>query len=147
LQVYRYPGGKRDWQAFNLPTEGEQAGKPRAGTLARSDVPVCAPADSLAAIRSRLSGSDWRICVVVVHDRVVQGQVDLDRLKNEEGEAQQFMRANARTFRPYAEPKSLLDAMNERKFDTVLVTTSDGELLGAVRRRDVEPIVQSPNDR
>ncbi len=135
-----------DWRAFELPIEGEQADQPRAGTLARADVPTCAPTDSLDDVRQRLRGSDWNVCVAVVEDRVVQGMVDLTQNTAKSGDVQQFMQADTRTFRPFAEPQSILDAMKKSNLETVLVTTSAGQLLGALRRDDLARAVDSAND-
>jgi hypothetical protein len=39
--VYDYVDGKLDWLAAGLPTEGTNAERPRAGDVARGDVPTC----------------------------------------------------------------------------------------------------------
>ncbi len=136
-----------DWRAFELPIEGARANQPRAGTLACRDVPTCAPTDSLDDARKRVRGTDWNVCVAVVQDRNVQGMVDLKEYDTESGEVQQFMQADARTFRPFAEPETILDAMKKSDLDTVLVTTSAGQLLGALRRADLSRAVESANDQ
>src|SRR6266516_4054802 len=40
-QVYDYTAGKLDWLAAGLATEGSNAQRPRAGDVARGDVPTC----------------------------------------------------------------------------------------------------------
>ncbi len=126
-----------------MPTEGKLAGKPRAGTLAYDDVPTCAPAERLTDVRSRLGETPWDVCVAVVDDRVVQGIVRLDQHMNDDSDVQQIMDADVRTFRPYADPKAVFNAMDRSEIDVTLVTTSAGQLLGAVRRADVAQAVES----
>ncbi len=70
----------------------------------------------------------------VVQGRVVQGMVDFEQNAARTGDVQQFMQADTRTFRAYAKPKAILDAMKKDDLTTVLVTTSSGQLLGALRR-------------
>ncbi|MGA7671667.1 MAG: CBS domain-containing protein [Nitrolancea sp.] len=101
----------------------------------------------MAAVRECTRGTDWNVCVAVVQDRVVQGMVDLERHATDSGEVQQFMQADARTFRPYAEPETILDAMQKSDLETMLVTTSAGQLLGALRREDLANVVESANDQ
>ncbi len=126
-----------------MPTEGKLAAKPHAGSLAYDDVPTCAPSDTLADVRSKLGETPWDVCVAVVDDRVVQGLMHLDQHVNDEGDVQQFMDADVRTFRPFADPKTLLDAMDNSEIDVALVTTSAGQLVGAVRRADVAQVAES----
>ena len=56
-RVYDYVPGKADWSASGLPTEGTRAGTPTIGEAARRDVPTCAPAEKVGAVRERLGGS------------------------------------------------------------------------------------------
>ena len=135
--------GKQDWKAFNLPTEGKLAGKPRASSLAYDDVPTCDPAETLSAIRARLGHTPWNVCVAVVQDRVVQGLVHLDERTDDDCRVQDVMVADVRTFRPFVQPGALLKAMDRSQLDIALVTTSAGQLLGALRRADVAQAAQS----
>ena len=64
-RVYDYAPGKADWSASGLPTEGTQADTPTIGDVARRDVPTCAPAEKVDAVRERLGESSFDWCVVV----------------------------------------------------------------------------------
>src|SRR5947199_10153642 len=55
--VMHYPGGKLDWIAAGLPSEGDNAGHPRAGTVALTGVPVCAIDDPGGDVSKRLGGA------------------------------------------------------------------------------------------
>jgi len=138
LEVYDYPGGKLDWLAAGLPTEGTNATKARAGTLARKDVPTCALDERLGAVRERAHALGWDAAVVVNAERVVLGLLrakelagDADRLISE------VMRPGPSTFRPYVLADELAKKMIDRKLESSPITTSDGRLVGLLLQKDV----------
>jgi hypothetical protein len=53
-RVYDYVPGKADWFASGLPREGKLASVPTIGEAARRDVPTCAPAEKVGAVRERV---------------------------------------------------------------------------------------------
>src|SRR5260370_33084637 len=59
-EVLEYKGGKLDWMAAGLPTEGENSLHPRAGDVARKDVPTCSLSERLGDVteRVRVAGFD-----------------------------------------------------------------------------------------
>src|SRR2546422_11206238 len=63
--VSHYKAGKLDWMAAGLPTEGENATRPRAGTVARKDVPVCSVTDRVGDVRDRARAARWDAAVAV----------------------------------------------------------------------------------
>ncbi len=52
--VHDYVDGKLDWMAAGLPTEGSNALRPRAGEVARKDVPICGLQESIGEVRRRV---------------------------------------------------------------------------------------------
>src|SRR5438445_10823219 len=58
-QVHEYRGGKLDWLAAGLPTEGENSLHARAGDAARKDVPICSLTDRHGDVRDRLKAAGW----------------------------------------------------------------------------------------
>jgi hypothetical protein len=46
-RVYDYRLGKVDWLAHQLPIEGERAGEPTVGSVAREDVVTCGTDDAV----------------------------------------------------------------------------------------------------
>jgi hypothetical protein len=53
-EVHDYVDGKLDWLAAGLPTEGANAKLPRAGSVARRDVPTCRLDERLGPVRERV---------------------------------------------------------------------------------------------
>src|SRR5438093_3860780 len=71
--VNEYEAGKLDWMAAGLPFEGTNADRPRAGTVARPEVPTCRASEPLPDVRDRARAQGWDVCVVVNDARVVLG--------------------------------------------------------------------------
>ena len=55
-EVYDYVAGELDWLAAGLPTEGANANQPRAGDVARRDVPTCRLDESIDQVLERVWG-------------------------------------------------------------------------------------------
>jgi CBS domain-containing protein len=138
-RVYRYVAGKADWAASGLPTEGKQTTVPRAHTLARRDVPTCHLTDRLSEVWARVRAAGYNECVVVNDKRIVLGRLGPSALdSNPEAVAETVMESGPTTIRPNTSREAILRRMQKRKMDSLLVTTSDGELLGVLNRQDVE---------
>src|SRR5712691_8179166 len=69
--VFRYTAGKMDWFASGLPREGRTASHPRAGDVARRDVPTCRLRERVEDVARGAREAGWDLCVVVDDDRVV----------------------------------------------------------------------------
>src|SRR5215471_5081650 len=130
-EVHHYVAGKLDWMAAGLPTEGTNAQRPRAGDVARKDVPTCGLKERLGAVRDRVEGQGWDAAVVVNDERVVLG---LLRAKELAGDPQltieQAMRPGPSTFRPFVAVEEMARFMTEHDLASSPVTTSDGRLVG-----------------
>ena len=132
--VFDYVAGKLDWLANALPIEGKLAETTTVGTLADRNVPTCHPSERLSEVRARLRETDWQVCVVENDTRVVLGL-----LRNELGEGDDStvdgrMELGPTTFRPYATVEQMADYIERKKLETVLITTSDGRLVGALSK-------------
>jgi Mg/Co/Ni transporter MgtE len=127
-----YWPGKLDWLAAGLPTEGDNTTHPRAGTVARHDVPTCSAADRVGDV-AREAG----VAVVVDGDGVV---VVLLREKELAGNpdvlVEDVMLAGPSTFRPYVPIREMADYMREHDLPSSPITTSDGKLAGVLFRDD-----------
>jgi CBS domain-containing protein len=140
--VYDYQAGVQDWLGAGLPTEGINAQHPRLADVARRDVPTCSPGERLGDIRDRVAVAGWDTCVVVSPELVVLGllrakelNVDSDLL------VEQAMRPGPSTYRPSVSVTEMRRIMADRDLDSSPVTTSDGRLVGLVRRQDInEPV-------
>ena len=142
-EVYDYPPSKVDWAASGLPMEGTLANIPTIGDAARRDVPTCAPAEKVGAVRERLGGSGWDRCVVVNEEGIVLGLLREKEGENEmatdpEVPAEEAMRNGPATFRPDEPVEKMAKRMRERGASAVLVTTPEGKLVGLLYRDEAE---------
>jgi CBS domain-containing protein len=144
-KVHDYAAGKLDWMAAGLPTEGTNSARPRAGDVARKDVPTCALKEGLGAVRDRARALGWDAAVVVNERRVVLG---LLRAKELDGDPDllidQAMRPGPSTFRPFVFVEEMARFLAEHDLQSSPVTTSDGRLVGLLLRSDA---VQAPASR
>lgn len=130
-EVYDYTVGKLDWIAAGLPTEGTNAGRPRAGDLARKDTPTAGLEEQLSAVRARVRSLGWNAVVVVNQERVVFGLLRAKELAQDvEQPIAQAMRPGPSTFRPYLSAKEMARSMVEHNLESAPITTSDGRLVG-----------------
>ena len=135
--VYDYAPGEADWFACGLPMEGAQAALPRVGQLARQDVPRCGLSEKIDAVREGVEPAGWNICVVVNEEGVVLGLLRESELAAApEKTAEHVMRSGPATYRPDALVADVVKAMETRDVQGVLVTRSDGRLVGWLRRDD-----------
>jgi Mg/Co/Ni transporter MgtE len=130
--------GKLDWMAAGLPTEGTNALHPRAGDVARKDVPTCGLKERLGDVAERVRAQGWDSVVVVNQERVVFGLLRSKELdKDAEQLIEQAMRPGPSTFRPYVSTHEILHFMTDHKLENSPVTTSDGRLVGLLLQKDV----------
>jgi CBS domain-containing protein len=136
-QVYDYTDGKLDWLAAGLPTEGTNASSPRAGDVARRDVPTCATDEDIGDVRKRVSAAGWDACVVVNDERVVLGLLRADELADgSDGPVEAVMRPGPSTFRPHVPIGEMAHYMIDHDLPSSPITTSDGRLVGLLKVED-----------
>jgi predicted transcriptional regulator len=136
--VYDYIDGKVDWMAAGLPTEGTNAQKPRAGDIARKDVPTCGLTEKLGEVATRVRALGWDAVVVVNEQRVVLGLLRTKELAaDQEQSIEKTMRPGPSTFRPYVSLHDMLHFMIDHKLESSPITTSDGRLVGLLMQKDV----------
>ena len=129
--------GELDWLAAGLPTEGGNAELPRAGDVARPDAPTCRLDEPIGEVRERVRAAGWDACVVVNDQRVVLGLLRAGELQRGQDEpVEQVMRPGPSTFRPHVPIEELAHVMINHDLPTSPVTTSDGRLVGLLRRED-----------
>jgi CBS domain-containing protein len=137
--VYRFTPGIEGWLATGLPSEGADAGTPRAGDVANPDVPTCGLHDRLGDVRDRLRAAGETSCIIVNDQRVVLGRV---RGKALDGDAEQtveaVMEAGPTTVRPSEPLAALIERMRKRRVGSIVVSSPDGVLVGVLRREDGE---------
>ncbi|MBD0338221.1 MAG: CBS domain-containing protein [Thermoleophilia bacterium] len=138
-QVYDYTAGKADWAAAGLPLEGTGAAIPRAGDFARRDVPTCTLHDDLRTVRDRVRDSGWDLCIVLDSNGVVIGRLGRAALAADDHRSvEAAMSAGPGTIRPNVPLERIVTRLRERNLHSAVVTTSDGRLVGVLRRDDAE---------
>ncbi|HYT79507.1 MAG TPA: CBS domain-containing protein [Actinomycetota bacterium] len=136
-QVYDYDAGKLDWIAAGLPSEGRDAERPRAGDVARKDVPTCSLDERIGDVRERVRAVDWDACVVVNEERIVLGLLRHEQLETGNDEpVEQVMRPGPSTFRPHVAIEEMATFMIDHDVASSPITTSDGRLVGVLLRAD-----------
>jgi CBS domain-containing protein len=135
--VHDYVAGKLDWMAAGLPTEGTNAARPRAGDVARKDVPTARLEERLGDVRERARAKGWDAVVVTNDDFVVLGLLRSKELdQDKELRIEQAMRPGPSTFRPYVPIAEMAEHMAEHKLQSSPITTSDGRLVGLLLAKD-----------
>jgi CBS domain-containing protein len=134
-EVYEYRGGKADWLAAGLPTEGSGSGKPRVLQYVVRDVPTCRLGDKLADAAARASARGWDVCMVVNEQGILLGRLDRKELSGDGALlVDHAMRPGPSTYRPDTPAAELRHLMAHRGIGKLPVTTGDGRLLGVVCR-------------
>ncbi|HXF57177.1 MAG TPA: CBS domain-containing protein, partial [Actinomycetota bacterium] len=112
---------------------------PRAGTVARPDVPTCRLDEPLGAVRERVRAAGWDVCVVVNEERVVLGLLRAGELEAPaERTVEEVMRPGPSTFRPNVPIGEMAEFMRRHDLPSAPVTTSAGRLVGLLFREDAE---------
>jgi CBS domain-containing protein len=136
--VYDYRTGLLDWKTAGLPVEGTNAQVPRLIDVVRRDVPTCSLGERLGAVRDRAAAAGWDACVVVSDGHVVLGLLRARELGGDpEQLVDQAMRPGPSTYRPFVSLAEMRRIMIDRNLESSPVTTSDGRLVGLVRKQDV----------
>ena len=121
-----------------LPTEGTNAQLPRLVDVVQRDVPTCSLGERLGDVRNRVIAAGWDACVVVSQQRVVLGLLRATELQADPDlRVEQAMRPGPSTYRPFVSVAEMRRIMTDRNMDSSPVTTSDGKLVGLVRKQDV----------
>ena len=126
-----------DWLAAGLPSDGENAERPRAGDVADKDVPRCGLDELLGTVRDRVTSAGFQTCVVTNDQGVVLGllrSTDLDG--DDVARVADVMHPGPSTYRPFVAVTEMAKRMTEHDITTTLITSSDGKLIGLLRRED-----------
>ncbi len=140
--------GKADWLAAGLPVEGASVERPSAGDVARRDVPTCRLDEAIVEVRKRVRGAGWDACVVVNDQRVVFGLLrDAELEKGRDEPVEQIMRPGPSTFRPNVPIGEMANFMVEHDLSNSPITSSDGRLIGLLRKEDAARIALERHQR
>ena len=137
--MYDYMPGKADWLARGLPTEGQEADAPRAIGLVVDDVVTCGLEERVGDVGDRVAASRYRFAFVVSDSRVLLGRLRRAALEGDaELAAEAVMEPGPSTIRPDTGLEPLAERLRKNELTCLPVTTPEGELLGIVRRDDLE---------
>jgi CBS domain-containing protein len=128
-----------DWFARGLPREGKGTGEPRAGDAARKDVPRCRLDDRRHEVAVRVRAAGWDLSVVVDDEDVVLGLLESAALDGDpDTPVEAAMRAAPTTMRPHVTLHDAAEFLTSHERQHVLITTSDGRLIGLLSRADTK---------
>ena len=127
--VYDYMAGKADWLAADLPFEGTAQ---LAGMFTRRGVATAAEGTPAAEALGLLDAQGFGPVLVVNEAGVVMGAAYRDKLAAAAREAAvgTVMRFGVSTVRPSEDAVALAHRMGQRQVTRVVVTRSDGTLIG-----------------
>lgn len=138
-QVFDYVAGKADWSASGLPVEGKLADYPRAGHVARPDVPTCRLTERIADVRDRVRASGHNVCFVTNEEGVVLGRLGARALgADPQTSVEAVMESGPTTTRTDEPLEAITQRLRDRRVGSILVTTSSGRLVGILYRKDAE---------
>ena len=133
--VYDYVAGKADWLAADVPFEGTAQ---LVGMFTRRGVATVAEGTPAAETLGLLEAQGFGPVVVVNEAGVVMGAAYRDKLAAAAGEAVgSVMRFGVSTVRPSEDAAALAHRMGHRQVTRVVVTRSDGTLVGLFFAADV----------
>jgi CBS domain-containing protein len=137
-RVYDYAAGKADWGSFGLPLEGLAGSGTRAASRARADAPTCRLDELVADVAPRVT-DEWGVCVVTNEENVVLGLLGKKALHSGENlRVEDAMKAGPSTIRPSARLGDVAKRMREQDLTRIVVTRSDGVLVGVLRQEDAD---------
>ena len=134
--VYDYVAGKADWLAADLPFEGTAR---LAGMFTRRGVATAAEGTPVAEALGLLDAQGFGPVLVVNEAGVVMGAAYREGLAAAPGEAGvgTVMRFGVSTVRPSEDAAELAHRMGQRQVTRVVVTRSDGTLIGLFFAEDM----------
>src|SRR2546421_12814894 len=133
--VYDYVPGKSDWLARGLPSKGELASRPTAGSCALDDVVTCALDEPVGSVLTRIEESPYGFALVVSEGGVVLGRLRRSALEGDpQTPAESVMEPGPSTVRPDTPAAELAQPLHQPELNTAVVTTPEGRLIGVVRR-------------
>ncbi len=141
-EVFDYESGIADWKAAGLPIEGEGIRYRTAADAMRPDIPTGDPAERIGVFRDRVVAAGWNDGLVVECGNLVVGRLRSTMREMEAdalvGEAMELGPSTVRASEPL---DRLVERMDRRPTDMVVVSTAQGGLLGVVFREQARRIL------
>ena len=102
------------------------------------DAPTCRPDELVSDVAKRVADG-WEVCVVTNEEGVVQGLLGREAVRSGEiVRAEEAMSLGPSTIRPSARRDAVAQRMRDQDLTRIVVTRSDGVLVGVLRREDLE---------
>ena len=141
-RVDDFVGGKLEWLAAGLPTEGTGPHHAVAGETVVPATFVCGLGTPSGVVRSKLQAGSDSMCAVTNEEEIVLGRVRWRDLPDaDDVPVEGFMQPGPATVRTIEELGPLVGRMQEAGVKTILVTNSKGRLLGMLHRDDAERVL------
>lgn len=135
-----------DWISFGLPTEGKKANVLRVSNVMRTDTPTCALTDRLGDVRTATQAAEWDVCAVVNDERIVLGILYGDAWNAPaETPVEDVMSNGPPTTRPNTFIDEMVGRMRRRNTPGILISSSDGALMGYLWKTDAETALETGN--
>jgi predicted transcriptional regulator len=135
-QVFDYEAGKIDWLAYGLPVEGEIGDAPLVINQMERQVPKCRLRDSAGEAKRHAEQFSLNLCPVVNEQDIVLGLLRKDAWEDDPtSPAEKLMESAPTTLRPYYPAKDAKELLDRKGGDAILVTSSNGKLMGVFKRR------------
>jgi CBS domain-containing protein len=129
--------------ASGRPTEGRKTREEDAASRSHRDVPTCFLAEGMDAVRARVAATSWTVMVVLNDQRVVMGLIDFSGPDGAgHGPVEAYMQPAPPTVRPHLTLGAAKDYLHKGE-NHLLVTTSDGVLIGVLTRAEVESVTRA----
>lgn len=137
--VYDYVPGKADWFAAGLPRAGRQADVLRAGDAAERDAAWCGLSDRVGEVAARVRAAGQDECQVLNKEGVVLGRLRAHAFDGDQAlTAAEVMESGPTTIRPDMRLTAIAERLRRRNVPRILVTTSEGMLVGTLALDEVE---------
>lgn len=129
--VFDYAAGRMDWLSADLPYAGAAVLVSR---IVRHDPVITSAGDAVSGVEPRVAADPAKVAVVVGGQDVVVGLIGERELKDAspDARAEEVMRIDIPTVRPSEEVAALSERMDREGLDEVVVTMTDGRLVGIV---------------
>lgn len=129
-EVFDDAPGKVDWQAYGLPVESDDEIPLVKDRLERL-IPVCRLADSASVAKRAMQEIGANLCPIVNDAGIVLGLVGKDVWHAPDATpVEEIMEPAPTTIRPSVSIEEAAKMLDSYEIDSVLVTRSDGKLLG-----------------
>ena len=133
--------GKSDWLARGLPSDGELASRPTAGSCAHDDVVTCRLADPVGPVRDQIEASPYGFALVVSEGGVLLGRLRRSALDGDpQASAESLMDPGPSTVRADTPAAELAQRLRERELKTAVVSDPEGRVVGVARRSELERV-------